>query len=65
MQAAIFTGPKKIEIREVELPALKPDQILVKIRAVGLCTWEQRFYKGNDAGSYPFRGLSLHISEVS
>ena len=56
MQAAIFTGPKKIEIREVELPALKPDQILVKIRAVGLCTWEQRFYKGNDAGSYPFRG---------
>lgn len=56
MQAAIFTGPKQIEIQQVELPPLKPDQVLVKVRAVGLCTWEQRFYKGADAGSYPFRG---------
>ena len=56
MQAAIFTGPKQIEIRQVELPPLKSDQILVKVRAVGLCTWEQRFYRGADAGSYPFRG---------
>lgn len=67
MKAAIFTGPKQIEIQEVELPALKPDQILVKVKAVGLCTWEQRFYKGSDPSSYPFRGgheVSGQVVEV-
>lgn len=56
MKTAIFTGPKQIEIREIDLPGLKPDQVLVKVKAVGLCTWEQRFYRGVDAGAYPFRG---------
>ncbi len=56
VKTAVFTGPKQIEIQEVDLPSLKPDQILVKVRAVGLCTWEQRFYRGTDPSSYPFRG---------
>jgi 2-desacetyl-2-hydroxyethyl bacteriochlorophyllide A dehydrogenase len=67
MKAAIFSGPKQIEIREVDLPPLKPDQILVKVKAVGLCTWEQRFFQGVDPGSYPFRGgheVSGQVVEV-
>jgi L-iditol 2-dehydrogenase len=30
--------------------------VLIKVKAVALCTWEQRFYKGIAAESYPFRG---------
>lgn len=56
IKTAVFTGPKQIEIRDIDLPPMKPDQILVKVRAVGLCTWEQRFYRGTDPNSYPFRG---------
>jgi 2-desacetyl-2-hydroxyethyl bacteriochlorophyllide A dehydrogenase len=67
MKTTVFTGPKQLEIREIALPRLKPDQILVEVKAVGLCTWEQRFYKGTDPGSYPFRGgheVSGQVVEV-
>jgi 2-desacetyl-2-hydroxyethyl bacteriochlorophyllide A dehydrogenase len=67
MKTTVFTGPEQLEIREIDLPRLKPEQVLVKVKAVGLCTWEQRFYKGTDPGSYPFRGgheVSGQVVEV-
>ncbi|MEA4908781.1 MAG: alcohol dehydrogenase catalytic domain-containing protein, partial [Anaerolineaceae bacterium] len=55
-RTTIFTGPKQLEVREVELPEVGPHQVLVKVRACALCTWEQRFYKGSSPQDYPFRG---------
>jgi len=55
-RTTIFNGPKQLEVREVELPALGDRQILVKVKACALCTWEQRFYKGSASEDYPFRG---------
>jgi L-iditol 2-dehydrogenase len=55
-RTAVFTGPGALEIREIDLPALGPGQVLVKVRACALCTWEQRFFKGTAPESYPFRG---------
>ncbi|MBS1252730.1 MAG: D-arabitol-phosphate dehydrogenase [Anaerolineales bacterium] len=55
-RTTVFTGPGSLEVREIELPALTPSQVLVKTQACGLCTWEQRFYKGTEPESYPFRG---------
>jgi L-iditol 2-dehydrogenase len=55
-RTTVFTGPGKLEIREIDLPRLGPGQVLVKIRACALCTWEQRFFKGTAPESYPFRG---------
>jgi len=52
----VFNGPKDLDIREVELPPLGPRQVLIKIKACALCTWEQRFYKGTAPESYPFCG---------
>ncbi len=64
MQTAIFTGPRQIEVREMDAPALKPSQILLRVRAVGLCTMEQRFYRGVAPGDYPFRGGHEVAAEV-
>jgi threonine dehydrogenase-like Zn-dependent dehydrogenase len=55
-RTAVFTGPKAIEIREIELPPIGPNEVLVKMKACALCTWEQRFYKGSASEDYPFRG---------
>lgn len=55
-RTTLFTAPKKLEIQEYELPAPGPRQVLVKVRACALCTWEQRFYKGSSPQDYPFRG---------
>ncbi len=55
MKIAVMTDPGKLEIREMEIPGFRKTEVLVKISAVGLCTWEQKFYKGIP-GSYPFLG---------
>jgi threonine dehydrogenase-like Zn-dependent dehydrogenase len=49
-------GPGRVEIQEVDLPALGPTQVLVRTRAVGLCTMEQRYYRGAAPQDYPFHG---------
>jgi len=55
-KTAIFPGPGQIEICEIDLPPLGDRQVLVKVKACALCTWEQRFFKGSSPDDYPFRG---------
>lgn len=55
MKAAIMPEAGKIELREVSLPQMQADEVLVKIKAVGICTFEQKFYYGA-SGGYPFAG---------
>lgn len=54
MRRAVFTGPGQITMETVPVPVPAPDQMLIEVKAVGLCTMEQRFYKGS--GPYPFLG---------
>ncbi|MGI5174054.1 alcohol dehydrogenase catalytic domain-containing protein [Treponema sp. OMZ 840] len=55
MKAAIIQDERKIQIINVSLPEIKDDEVLVKVVAVGLCTFEQGFYFGHKK-SYPFAG---------
>jgi threonine dehydrogenase-like Zn-dependent dehydrogenase len=55
-RTAVFDAPRSISILEHELPSPGPNQVLIKVKACALCTWEQRFYKGTAPESYPFCG---------
>jgi threonine dehydrogenase-like Zn-dependent dehydrogenase len=48
---AYIVEPRKIEIREIDLSP-KPDQVMVKVAACGLCNWELNHWKGI-IGSFP------------
>jgi L-iditol 2-dehydrogenase len=63
-RTTLFTGPRALEVREIELPPLGPRQVLIKVKACALCTWEQRFYKGSAPEDYPFRGGHEVAGEV-
>lgn len=66
-RTAVFTALGSLEIREISLPPLDPSQVLVRVRACALCTWKQRFFKGTEPESYPFRGgheVSGEIIEI-
>ncbi len=53
MKAAVLTAPETIEIREVEKPSPRDGEILVKLKACGICTLEQRLFTGEMKIGYP------------
>jgi L-iditol 2-dehydrogenase len=61
---SVITGPKQIAFEEVPIPEPGPRQVLVRITAAALCTWEQRVYTGVDNWSYPLVGGHEFAGEV-
>ena len=56
MRRAVITGPQRIVLEQVPIPQVGPRQVLVRMRASALCTWEQRTFAGIDTWSYPLVG---------
>jgi L-iditol 2-dehydrogenase len=59
MKAAVLTGIRTIEIKEVPTPSLRSDKdILLRVTAVGLCGSDLQYYAagriGSDVVRYPF-----------
>ena len=55
MQAAVFTGDKKITLREVDLPKPGPHEVLVKLEGCGLCASNIPPYEGREWFDYPLK----------
>jgi L-iditol 2-dehydrogenase len=53
---ALITGPEQIEIEEIPLESPGPDEVLVKVGACAICTWERRAFTGADTRFYPLLG---------
>ena len=50
----VMTAPKNITFREIEIPALSPGQVLVKIKKIGVCGSDIHVYHGTHPfTSYP------------
>jgi L-iditol 2-dehydrogenase len=47
MLAAFCSGPRKIELREVERPTPGPGEALVRVRSCGICGSDLHFYHGS------------------
>lgn len=64
MKAIVEIGVKQLEIQEVPTPKIKPDEVLVKIHANGLCTNDVRDYLGDTKWSYPRVGGHEFSGEI-
>jgi len=51
-----FNGVGQLQYVERELPPLKDNQVLVKVEACGLCTWERYIFEGTESMPFPFVG---------
>ncbi|MFC1525799.1 zinc-binding dehydrogenase [Candidatus Latescibacterota bacterium] len=51
-----YTGPKQLELRDIELPEPGPGEVLVRVSACGICTWDLFIYAGGfqDQQAFPF-----------
>lgn len=52
MKAAIMDKPGHIEIKELPMPEVKPDEVLVKIMAVGVCGSDVHYYEHGRIGRF-------------
>ena len=53
MKAGVITAPYEFEIREIPIPEPGPGEVLIRQKAVALCTMEQRVYTGVKKFPYP------------
>ncbi len=53
MKAAFVVEKNKIEIRDIEKPAVKPDELLVRVRSVGVCGSDLHLFNGHHAFRRP------------
>jgi threonine dehydrogenase-like Zn-dependent dehydrogenase len=49
MKALVYTGPHSLEYREEEEPTPGPDEVLVRVEAVGICGSDMHAYHGHDS----------------
>lgn len=55
-RTAAFTGISQIDYVECAIPEPAGNEVLLKIDACAVCTWEQRVYAGKKQINYPFIG---------
>lgn len=63
-KAAVITGVGAVEILDIPVPELGPREVLVKIGAASICSWEQRTYIGKQKPGFPFLGGHENAGEV-
>jgi len=53
MKAAVFTKTGELEIRDMPVPDVKDDEVLIKIKAAGICGTDIHIYKGEYFSEFP------------
>jgi L-iditol 2-dehydrogenase len=56
MKVAAITSNRVVEIKDVRKPVPGREEVLVRIKACALCTWEQRVFTGVSKMPLPFVG---------
>jgi threonine dehydrogenase-like Zn-dependent dehydrogenase len=67
MRIAVLTGRQSFEIEEIDVPAVRPDEVLVRVAASGVCASElEPWTVGPPAGEvrYPGHEVSGVVTEV-
>ncbi len=49
MKAMIFYEPNKMELEEVDIPSLGPDEVLIQVKATGICGSDVAYYFGDSS----------------
>ena len=64
MRVGIMAGVRDIGVHDVPVPEPGPGEVLVRIRATAVCTWEQRSYSGAQENTFPFVGGHESAGEI-
>lgn len=72
MKAAVFYGKNDLRIEEIEIPAAKADEVVVKVMACGICGTDIHIYEGDEGAAatpagtvlgHEFAGIAAEVGE--
>ena len=52
MRAQVFTGPYRFDMKNLEIPSIRDDEVLVRVRAVGACGSDFHGFTGESGRRY-------------
>lgn len=65
MKAVAVTAVREVGLIELDRPEPGPGEVLVRLRACALCTWEQRVYSGINQVPFPAVGGHEAAGEIA
>ena len=65
MRVGVVTAPYKAEVMEVTKPVPGKNQVLIKLKACAICTWEQRVFTGAKKVKLPYLGGHEVVGEIA
>lgn len=64
MKALVMSEPGNVKMTELPMPEIKPDEVLVRVRAAGICINDVRDFKGECNYTYPRIGGHEFAGEI-
>lgn len=65
MLVGAIAAPHRVELLSVPIPSPGPTEVLVRIRATAICTYEQRTYGGQQSNTFPWLGGHEIAGEIA
>jgi L-iditol 2-dehydrogenase len=65
MLVGAIVAPHRVEMMSVPIPTPGPSEVLVRIRATAICTYEQRTYSGQQSNTFPWLGGHEIAGEIA
>jgi len=65
MRVGVMAGVHDIRVEDIATPVPGLGEVLVRLRATAICTWEQRSFSGAQANKFPFVGGHEMAGEVA
>jgi threonine dehydrogenase-like Zn-dependent dehydrogenase len=62
MRAALLEGARQLAVRDVPDPAVPPREVLIRVRAVGLCGTDFHIYRGDGNYNFDAQGHQVPLS---
>ncbi|MFH1539866.1 MAG: alcohol dehydrogenase catalytic domain-containing protein, partial [bacterium] len=53
MKAVVYSEPRKFEVKDIPYPALKENQVIIKVKACGVCKTDLHIHNGEFISQFP------------
>ena len=53
MKAVVYTEPEKFTVKDINIPEINDNQVLVKIKSCGVCKTDEHIHKGEFISQFP------------